>query len=422
MTAIPPQPFHISGFLQHYAWGGYDYLPDLLGRRNPDREPTAELWLGAHPKGPAQSLQTNQTLDEIIAADPAGQLGREVAGRFNNLLPFLFKVLDVREMLSIQVHPTKYAAEAGFAREEALGISRAAPNRNYRDDNHKPELGVALTDFYLLHGFKSVDKIRLLLRVVPGWKKLASILKEGGIEGLYGYIMSASQEEIDVLVQCAIDTLGPVGDADKAHMAYWTHQAVERYSKNGHHDRGIFSIWWMNIVHLHPGEAIYQDAGVPHAYLEGVCLELMANSDNVLRGGLTPKHIDVPELLKNIVCEPVIPEILRPNISSGDWERYPTPAPDFALYRAEKRLGEELEVDTRESGPAILFLLRGKLLSEELTLDARRRAAFIPAGQVVEFGAYESGTVVYRAGVGVVDSQTPHPRSGAGGHHITDVQ
>lgn len=421
MKATPPQPFHISGVLQHYAWGGYDFLPDLLGRRNPDREPTAELWLGAHPKGPSRSLRTNQTLDEIIAANPTGELGREVAGRFANRLPFLFKVLDVREMLSIQVHPTKAAAEAGFAREEALGISRTAPNRNYRDDNHKPELGVALTDFYLLHGFKSLEKIRFLLRIVPGWKELLPILKKGGIAGLYAHIMSAGQDEIDRLVESALQTLGPPQEADKAHMAYWTHQAVELYSRNGHHDRGIFSIWWMNIVHLHPGEAIYQGAGVPHAYLEGVCLELMANSDNVLRGGLTPKHIDVPELLKHIICEPVIPDILLPNISSGNWERYPTPAPDFALYRAEKRLGEALEVDTTESGPSILFLLSGKLYNDELTLDTRRRAAFIPAGQIVEFGAYESDTVVYRASVGVVDSQTPHPRSGAGGHHITDV-
>lgn len=421
MTPNPPQPHHIIGTLQHYAWGGYDFLPDLLGRLNPDRQPTAELWLGAHPKGPAKLLHSNQTLDEVIAADPTGQLGPEVAARFANRLPFLFKVLDVREMLSIQVHPTKAAAEAGFAREEALGISRTAPHRNYRDDNHKPELGVAITDFYLLHGFKPLEKIRFLLRIVPGWKALLPVLKKGGVAGLYAHIMSAKQDEIDELVESALDSLGADDEVDKKHMAYWTHRAIELYSKNGHHDRGIFSIWWMNIVHLHPGEAIFQDAGIPHAYLEGVCLELMANSDNVLRGGLTPKHIDVSELLKHTRFDPIQPEILLPNISSNDWERYPTPAPDFALYRAEKRLGEEIQVDTTETGPTILFLLRGKLHSEEITLDSRRRAAYIPDGLTLDFNAYEAGTVVYRAGIGVMDSKSAYQRNGTGGHHITDM-
>jgi mannose-6-phosphate isomerase len=416
--ATPPQPFLISGVLQHYAWGGFDYIPNLLGRQNPDQKPTAELWLGAHPRGAANIIDSPLNLAEAIAADPAGMLGDEVAKRFNNQLPFLFKVLDVREMLSIQVHPTKAAAEAGFAREEAAGIDLTAPHRTYRDDNHKPELGVALTDFYLLHGFKPKATILRLLRVIPGWDTLLPILEEHGVAGLYEHVMSADQSIVDQLAQGAIDSLGPKSDEGKESLAYWTHQAIEKYSKNGHHDRGIFSIWWMNIVHLHPGEAIFQDAGVPHAYLEGVCLELMANSDNVLRGGLTPKHINVKELLEHTITSPVKPKLLLPNISPDNWERYPTPSPDFALYRAELRTGEDLEIDTTEGGPLILFLLKGKLVSPSITLTTRRRAAFIPAGQIINFLSYEKGTVVYRAGTGVREA-SPSAGSGAG-HHISD--
>ncbi|MFK8162899.1 MAG: mannose-6-phosphate isomerase, class I [Lewinella sp.] len=416
--ATPPQPFLISGVLQHYAWGGYDYIANLLGRQNPDQKPTAELWLGAHPRGAAQIIDSPLNLAEAIAADPIGLLGEEVASRFNNQLPFLFKVLDVREMLSIQVHPTKAAAEAGFAREEAAGIDRTAPHRNYRDDNHKPELGVALTDFYLLHGFKPKKDIQRLLRVIPGWEVLIPVLEEQGVPGLYEYVMSADQPTIDLLAKGAVDSLGPKSEDGKEGMAYWTHRAIEQYSKDGHHDRGIFSIWWMNIVHLHPGEAIFQDAGIPHAYLEGVCLELMANSDNVLRGGLTPKHIDVKELLTHTVTSPIKPALLLPNISNDNWERYPTPSPDFALYRAALRIGEDLEIDTTEGGPLILFLLEGKLASPTITLTSRRRAAFVPAGQIINFLAYEKDTVVYRAGIGVRDA-FPVEGSGAG-HHITD--
>lgn len=416
--ASPPQPMPISGVLQHYAWGGYDFIPDLLGRQNPDKQPTAELWLGAHPRGAAKIIGSAQNLAEAIAANPKGMLGEEVAERFNNRLPFLFKILDVREMLSIQVHPSKAAAEAGYAREEAAGIDPAAPHRNYRDNNHKPELGVAITDFYLLHGFKPRKNILRLLRVIPGWDDLIPVLEERGVAGLYAYVMSVDQPTVNRLAQEALDSLDLISDDSKEGMAYWTRQAVEKYSKGGHHDRGMFSLWWMNIVHLHPGEAIFQDAGVPHAYLEGVCLEVMANSDNVLRGGLTPKHIDVKELLEHTVTRAIKPRLLLPNISPDNWERYPTPTPDFALYRAELHLGEDLAIDTTEGGPVILFLLSGKLASPSIALTERRRAVFIPAGQIINFLAYEKGTVVFRAGTGIRET---FPVAGAGaGHHISD--
>lgn len=422
MSAKTNKPLLLDGVLQHYAWGGYKYLSQLLGQLNTDQQPVAELWMGTHPKGPATISGTCKTLETAIEAGPVDMLGEAVAHRYDGKLPFLFKVLDVREMLSIQVHPNKLAAEAGFAHEEMHGPAITAPNRNYRDDNHKPELGVALTDFYLLHGFRSVAEIHRMCRYVPSWSELIPILQKNGVEGLYRHVMEAEQQEIDRLLQPIIDGLGPKLDHGREYPAFWTHRAVERYSKNGHHDRGIFSLYWLNIVHLRPGQGIFQDAGIPHAYLQGSCIELMANSDNVLRGGLTPKHIDVPELLKNISCEPVYPNMILPqHLDVEDekmWEYYPTPAPDFALSVARKAEDDDLFVDTT-SGPSILFLQKGSISGDRMDfeLNRRQRIAFIPAGLRINFEVGED-TVVYRAEVGKED-QFYAP--GGIGHHVSDV-
>lgn len=419
MAAETNKPFLLDGVLQHYEWGGYKYLTQLLGQVNTDQQPVAELWMGAHPKGPATISGTNKTLEKAIEAGPVDMLGEAVAHRFGGKLPFLFKILDVREMLSIQVHPNKQAAEEGFAYEELHGPAATASNRNYRDDNHKPELGVALTDFYLLHGFRPIAEIHRMCRYVPSWSELIPILQKSGIEGLYRHVMEADQDEVDRLLQPIIDGLGPKLDHGREYPAFWTHRAVERYSKDGHHDRGIFSLHWLNIVHLRPGEGIFQDAGIPHAYLQGTCIELMANSDNVLRGGLTPKHIDVPELLKNISCEPVYPKIISPETSEEDetWMHYPTPAPDFALSVAEQEEDDYLFVDTT-SGPSILFLQKGSISGDrvDFELNRRQRIAFIPAGLRIDFEVGED-TIIYRAEVGQTDQNyTP----GGIGHHVSD--
>ena len=419
MAVSTNRPFIINGVLQHYDWGGFDYLPKLLGEPNPDRTPTAELWMGTHPKGPATIPGTDETLAGAIEQCPVDMLGEDVAYRFDRKLPFLFKVLDVREMLSIQVHPNKEGARAGFAREEANGPERSAPDRNYRDDNHKPELGVALTDFYLLHGFRSLSFIHQMCEYIPGWGELVPVLKRGGVSGLYRHVMEADQTEVDRLLQPLVDGLGPTPKQGRAYPEFWAHRAVELYSKNDHHDRGLFSIFWFNIVHLRPGEGIFQDAGIPHAYLEGTCIELMANSDNVLRGGLTPKHIDVPELMKHIVFDEVTPRIIRPALAEhdGEWVPYPTPAPDFALSVARAHRDDDLVVDTRR-GPAILFLHKGSVASGEydLTLDRRRRIAFVPAGLRFALTAH-AATTLYLAEVG--QEQEDYVPLGMG-HHVSD--
>jgi mannose-6-phosphate isomerase len=420
MSAETNKPLLLDGVLQHYAWGGYKYLPQLLGQLNTTQQPVAELWMGAHPKGPSRISGTGKTLQTAIESRPVDMLGEAVAHRYSSKLPFLFKILDVRDMLSIQVHPNKEGAEAGFAHEEINGPEITAPNRNYRDDNHKPELGVALTDFYLLHGFRSLTEIHRMCRYVPGWSGLIAILQKSGVEGLYQHVMEADQTTVDGLLQPIIDGLGPKLDHGREYPAFWTHRAVERYSKDGHHDRGIFSLYWFNIVHLRPGEGIFQDAGTPHAYLQGTCIELMANSDNVLRGGLTPKHIDVPELLKHISCEPVYPKILNPNDGEEGtvWKHYPTPAPDFSLSVAEQKEDDYLSVDTT-SGPSILFLHKGSISGEreDFELNRRQRIAFIPAGLRINFEVGED-TVIYRAEVGTAD---PSYAPAGIGHHVSDV-
>ena len=390
--------YPFNGSVQHYDWGGFAFLPKFIGAPNADDQPWAELWMGAHPKGPCPLIEREGSLESLIENTPEDMLGAGVARRFDGRLPFLFKVLDVRKMLSIQVHPTKAAAEAGYAAEERAGKPRDAADRNYRDDNHKPELGVALTDFYLLHGFRSEEQISRTLQAQPAWAELSPIMENGGIKALYAYVMEADQATIDRLL--AQPSAGwREADFNRDQPEFWAARAVEQYSRDGHYDRGILSIFWFNLVHLLPGEGIFQDAGIPHAYLEGACLELMANSDNVLRGGLTPKHIDVPELLDKTRFEAVLPEKLRPVPTPDGWQRYPTPAPDFTLDFHDLQAGDVISLST--TGPVILMLMTGELTVGESRLTEDQRLAFVPAGAGVSLHSATTSRV-FRAGVGSV--------------------
>ena len=393
-----PTVYPFTGTVQHYAWGGYDYLPEFLHRDNNGKEPWAELWMGAHEKGPAELTDDSRTLDELIEEAPREILGPQVAGRFADRLPFLFKVLDVREMLSIQVHPSKKAAEKGFAAEEESGPPRDAADRNYRDDNHKPELGVALSDFYLLHGFRGLQAIQHSLQEVPGWAELLPLLEQDGVRGLYAHVMNADQATVNRLLEPLAQSLNGK-QFERSEPAFWAQRAFEQYTKDGNYDRGVFSVYWFNLVHLQPGEGIFQDAGIPHAYLEGACLELMANSDNVLRGGLTPKHIDVPELMKHTRFEEVLPDKLRPERDADGWNRYPTPAPDFELAFRDFSKDDTLALTTSD-GPAMLLLLQGAVrIGNETKLTETERTAFVPAGQTLDLTGVKDGRI-FRATVG----------------------
>ena len=354
--------FPLKGHIQHYLWGGKTFIPDLLGIRAGD-DRFAEYWLGAHSNAPSQVVidDTNVPLDQFIKRNPFEVLGQKIGKEFGRL-PFLFKVLDVHHMLSIQVHPSKNEAVRGFKRENELKIPLTAPNRNYKDDNHKPEVMVALGEFWLLHGFLPRIELLEVLEKHTAFKSLVPIFNEKGYKGLYQYVMELPSLESDKILKPLIDGILPLFKENKLLKSspdYWAAKAVLEADSTGHLDKGIFSIYFFNILKVNKGEALFQDAGVPHAYLEGQNMELMANSDNVLRGGLTQKHVDVPELLKHVIFEETKPEILQGKTSENLLEKvYSTPAPDFEL--SALTLGEEDAYEREATSVEIYILMEGK--------------------------------------------------------------
>ncbi len=327
--------FKLEASVQHYDWGGFSFIPELVGISNGDHKPFAELWVGTHHRGVAQVIAKGEKLplDELIASDGAHFLGEKIVSDFNGRLPYLFKVLDVNKMLSIQSHPTKKQAEIGFAKESEKGIPLTASHRNFKDDNHKPEVMVALTDFYLLHGFRPVVEIERLLQEIPELHLLQDYFVDKNIMHLYKAIMQLPIEEVNAILEPLKNRLLTNGHmlADKSHPDFWAANAFRDMAPGADMDRGVFSIYLLNLVQLKAGDGIFQAAGIPHAYLEGVNIELMANSDNVFRGGLTRKHVDFDALMNHLVFDEIHPVIISGKQISPVETIYPTPAPDFEL-------------------------------------------------------------------------------------------
>lgn len=395
----------LQGKVQPYAWGGSQFIPALLQQDNPEKKPFAEYWMGAHDNAPADVVGANgqkQALNALVAQDPATLLGKTVQERFGKL-PYLFKVLDVKDMLSIQVHPEKQAAVAAFAAENQQGIPLSAPNRNYKDDNHKPELMLALSDFWLLHGFKPAARLKKVLQQTPELQFLLPIFGEGNYAALYKTVMEMDQQEVNDRLQPLLNRILPLyeqGALKKEEEDFWAARAFKTFCEPGRTDRGIFSIYLFNVVNLHPGEAIFQDAGILHAYLEGQNIEIMANSDNVLRGGLTNKHIDVSELMKHVRFEPIEPAVIKgvPGRVAGE-EIFPTPVNDFELHRLTIKAGGSLTVTATTAD--IFFVYAGSVEAvagtDQVTLQ-KGEALFAKAGTDVRFtGAAD--TVIFVATV-----------------------
>ena len=306
----------LAGIVQHYAWGSATAIPALVGAE-PDGRPWAELWFGAHPSAPS-TLPDGSGLDAAIAADPEHWLGAATAARFGPRLPFLVKILAAGAPLSLQAHPSATQAAEGFARENDRGIPLDAPERIYRDAHHKPEIICALTPFDALCGFRPVD----------GTVELLTVLAARGARGLQPFadLLAAAGPDPAPALAYAVSTLLTMPPGDKALLldetaaacdgvrgpwtlpAAWTVRLAERYPG----DVGAVVGLLLNCVRLEPGQAIHLGAGNLHAYLHGVGVEVMASSDNVLRGGLTPKHIDVPELLHVLDCTPLAAPVLEP--------------------------------------------------------------------------------------------------------------
>jgi mannose-6-phosphate isomerase len=376
--------FKIRGVVQHYAWGGYTFIPALTGESNETNLPCAEYWMGAHPSAPSTLEFKGETvsLNQLIQANPDETITRRVADQFGEL-PYLLKVLDVHDMLSIQVHPTKEEAEKGFDREEAAGIAINAPHRNYKDRNHKPEVMVALSDFWLLHGFKQKAALEATLENNQELRVLIALFKKEGIRALYQFIMEMDQADVNSLLLTLVKREirnKQEGLLTKQDPGWWVAKLYEGKDLTGDIDRGIFSIYFLNIVQINPGEAIFQKAGIPHAYLEGQNIELMANSDNVLRGGLTPKHVDVPELMKHTSFEEIVPDVMKGIPGMQGEKIYPCPVPDFGISKIELTAGQEYQ-SSAKSLEMMIVTEGGALVNNSLVLKRGEVVAMLPGAE-----------------------------------------
>ncbi|MGW9440213.1 mannose-6-phosphate isomerase, class I [Streptomyces sp. NPDC055607] len=371
-----------------YAWGSTTAIPELLGTA-PTGEPQAEMWMGAHPGAPSRTERG--PLNELIAADPVRELGERTVERFGPHLPFLFKVLAAGAPLSLQVHPDLDQARSGFAAEEAAGIPVDAPHRTYKDANHKPELICALTPFEGFCGFRApADAADLIAALgVDSLKPYVDLLhahpEEAALREVLTALLTADPEETARTVAEATAAADRLGGAHAP------------YARLAHHypsDPGVVAAMLLHHVRLQPGEALYLGAGVPHAYLDGLGVEIMANSDNVLRCGLTPKHVDVPELLRIVRFDPADPAILRPEASPSGEEVYETPTDEFRLSRFVRAEGAA-PTDLTAPTPQILLAVAGRPTAGELVL-APGGSVFVPAGERIQLTG--AGTV-FRATV-----------------------
>jgi mannose-6-phosphate isomerase len=392
----------LDNALQNYAWGSRESLAKIRRAPVPSEKPEAELWMGAHPSAPSiVAAEGRPSLLALTHADAETTLGSSVRSTFQGRFPFLLKLLAAAEPLSLQAHPTKAQAREGFAREEALGIPRDAPQRNYRDDNHKPELISALTPFFALAGFRALDAtVRLFRSLGPtALEPLTRVLEErperDALRSFFELVMTAEPDAKTRLAEQTFSACRRVAgtNAEFSKELAWGTRIGQKYPN----DAGLVVALALNLVELAPGDALYLPAGNLHSYLEGTGVEIMASSDNVLRGGLTPKHVDVPELLR-VLDFRAGPAELVPAAIRGLERTYRTPAPEFALSRFDldsvtARVGPV-------SGPEIVVVTHGTATvrrgGEALGLPSGA-SAFLPA----HGGDYElEGTAtVFRARV-----------------------
>ena len=330
---------------QPYAWGSHTVIAELQGRPAPTAKPEAELWMGAHPSAPSgvERAGARTTLDAVIAADPAVELGPRSAARFGGRLPFLLKVLAAEQALSIQVHPSREQAEAGYLAENERGLAPGDKSRNYVDDWPKPEILCALTPFEILAGMRSTADAAALLRALavselaPLATALASTTDQSALSVALATILTwpaAGRGALVGDVVAACERIAARGGEYAAACA-----ATARLAGEHQGDLGIVASLLLRHAVLRPGDAVFLPAGGLHAYLHGAGVELLANSDNVVRAGLTAKHVDVPELLK--LTDPAVDvPVIEPRPLGGGVSAYDSPAPEFRLYRAEVGPGE----------------------------------------------------------------------------------
>ncbi len=363
--------YRLENPVQRYSWGSVEGLKDCLGVPNPGNEPLAEIWMGAHPRAPSLIRAGDRLLrlDDFIQEAPEACLGARVATRFGDSLPFLLKALSAAGPLSIQAHPAKRKAESGYEHENLASIPLDAPERNYRDRNQKAEMVVALTRFEGLFGFRPIAEIIANVRLLmpAGSERLIGRLEKnpGRVELsvlFYSVIASdqATKDGILARTDPIIEGLLKGGGLDEVETAAF--RLTRRLREAFPGDIGALAPLVLNHVILEPGESLYVAPGELHAYMLGESLELMANSDNVIRGALTKKHVDVPELVSVLTfdSDKAVPFMAKEMLAHEEF--YPLLSPDFRLSRIT--LDGSDKVVKAPTGPELLLCARGRMSLE----------------------------------------------------------
>jgi mannose-6-phosphate isomerase len=396
---LKPEFLELRNPVKHYEWGSNRWIPQLLGKENPEGRPWAEMWMGSHPGSPSKLSfdEAEISLGDLIATDPPYYLGKQAAAQYG-VLPFLLKLLAAEKPLSIQAHPSLPRAQEGFQRENIAGPALEDPRRNYKDPNHKPEIICALTPFTGMCGFREPCETQQLLdgfleiSKEPASSKLSPALPETMLSGLrkrMSPLLRALQEAdsaialknfLDALFSLSAEAREGLsryimafasGASDRYGVSAGQWELMFRFAELYPDDPAVISPLYLNIFHLEPGEAVFLNPGTLHAYIHGFGVELMANSDNVLRGGLTPKHIDLDELQKVLDFKPRMPEILKPQNTPAPYA-YPTPCREFSLSVI---CGAGEEISFYKNGPVICIVTSG-----ELEIQGKKTRALIPKG------------------------------------------
>jgi len=374
--------FLLDNQVQEYDWGSPTAIPNLLDIA-PNGRPQAELWLGAHPGAPSRLRGTTSSLLEVVGRDPVGMLGSDVAEEFAGELPFLLKVLAAEQPLSLQAHPSDAQASAGYADEERRGVPRNARERNYKDPRAKPELLCALGPFEALCGFREYEQTLAFVSEldVRALDELLSPLRThptpATLRDVFGSIMRIDPDRLGTMIHELTLACSLLASAEGPWQSEceWLVRLATAYPA----DAGVLGALLLNQVRLQPGQALFLPAGNLHAYLRGVGIEIMGNSDNVLRGGLTSKHVDVPELLRVLDFAPLPHPIRHPRIA-GAHLVYETPARSFELTHVELGSGDVWEATC--PGPRIVLCTAGDgsiAVGDEVEPLCRGTSVFIPA-------------------------------------------
>jgi len=395
----------LSNPIRDYAWGSHEAIAKFLGRSAPTPKPQAELWIGAHVDDSSiVDVEGGATpLVWLLAEYPDSLLGKPVIKRFGAQLPYMMKVLAAASPLSLQAHPTIEQARVGYDDEERRGIPRQANHRNYRDRNHKPELLCALTPFEALCGFRSLPSIVASLQRL-GTPELEHLIERvlhdttpTPLKALVEYLLVAPPGRHLKLVTrtlAAAERLIAAGDAESAHLR-WIVELGRVYPG----DVGIVTALLLNYIKLEPGQAIFLPARSLHSYLSGLGIEIMASSDNVLRGGLTPKHVDSAELLRVLAFEPMAPPLVAPTKLSDFEDAYMTPVADFRLSKL--RCDDTLKVNP--FGPELLLCTEGActVLAADSEPTSLKQGESVFIGACTNEVALSGHAQLFRATVGL---------------------